>query len=283
MGKYDHLNDRQREAVLHRGGPLLILAGAGSGKTQTMTHRIAHLIEDEGVLPYNILAVTFTNKAAKEMAARVEGLVGDTRGIWIMTFHAACLRILRKHAETLGYTSSFTVYDPGDQKACMKRIIKEMNVDDKEMTPAYVLSIISGYKNKGQGAEHYLRDNGENFRTKKIYDAFSGYDAFLRKNNAMDFDDLLVNTVKLFRHFPEVLDEYRSRFRHIMVDEYQDTNMIQYEFIRLLSEGNEICVVGDDDQCIYQWRGANIQNILNFERDFPGTKVIKLEENYRSA
>ncbi len=283
MDKYDHLNDKQREAVLHRGSPLLILAGAGSGKTQTMTHRIAHLIEDEGVLPYNILAVTFTNKAAKEMAARVEALVGDTRGIWIMTFHAACLRILRKHGGALGYTSSFTVYDPGDQKACMKKIIKEMNVDDRDFTPSYVLSIISGYKNRGQGAEHYLRDNGENFRTKRVYEAFKGYYYYLKKNNAMDFDDLLVNTVRLFRNFPEVLDEYRSRFMHIMVDEYQDTNTIQYEFIRLLSEGNEICVVGDDDQCIYQWRGANIQNILDFERDFPGTKVIKLEENYRST
>ena len=284
MGIYDQLNDKQREAVFHRDGPLLILAGAGSGKTGTMTHRIAHLITDEGIAPWNILAVTFTNKAAAEMRERVEKLVGNTNGMWILTFHSACLRILRKYAERLGYTSGFAVYDPADQKALMKQLIKGMKLDDSKLTPAYLLSIISSYKNRGLDCEDYQKREGINFRTKPIYDVFSGYQKALRHNDAMDFDDLLLNTVRLFEENEDVLSEYQERFRYIMVDEYQDTNAVQYRFIRLLSEKyRNICVVGDDDQCIYQWRGADISNILDFEKDFKNTKVIKLEQNYRST
>ncbi len=283
MDKYSHLNEKQREAVFHESGHLLILAGAGSGKTQTMTHRIAHLINDLGVDPYNILAVTFTNKAAGEMKERVASLTGSIAGIWIMTFHAAALRMLRSHGEKLGYKSGFSVYDPGDQKACVKKILKEMNLDAKELPPAYILSTISASKNRGYGAADFERMSDGNFRNKRLAEIFYAYENMLRQNNAMDFDDLLLNTVRLFGKHPEVLESYRNRFRHIMVDEYQDTNEIQYKMIRALSDGNDICVVGDDDQCIYQWRGADIGNILNFEKDFPGTRVIKLEENYRST
>lgn len=284
MGIYDKLNDKQKEAVMHKDGPLLILAGAGSGKTGTMTHRIAHLILDEGVSPYNILAVTFTNKAAGEMRERVEALVGETKGMWILTFHSACLRMLRKHAERLGYSSSFAVYDPSDQKALMKQILKGLNIDDKKMTPAYFLSIISSCKNKGIGCEEYMRSQAPTPAAKKTYEVFKKYTSQLKKNDAMDFDDLLLNAVKLLEENEDVLYEYQERFRYIMVDEYQDTNAIQYQFIRLLSaKYRNICVVGDDDQCIYQWRGADISNILDFEKDFKGTKVIKLEQNYRST
>ena len=283
MSIYGHLNDKQQEAVLHKEGPLLILAGAGSGKTSTMTHRIAHLILDEGVMPYNILAVTFTNKAAGEMRERVEALVGQTKGMWILTFHSACLRILRKYAEILGYTGNFAVYDPTDQKALLKKIIKENNIEEKKMTPAYFLSIISDYKNRGLGHEDYLKEEGDNFMTRPVYNVFRAYQEGLKKNDAMDFDDLILNTVKIFEKDEAVLLEYQERFRYIMVDEYQDTNGVQYRFIKLLAERyNNICVVGDDDQCIYQWRGADISNILDFEKDFKNTKVIKLEQNYRS-
>ena len=284
MGILDKLNDKQREAAVHKDGPLLILAGAGSGKTSTMTCRIAHLILEEGVSPYNILAVTFTNKAAGEMRDRVEQLIGNTSGMWIMTFHSACLRILRMNCEILGYGRDFAVYDPADQKAVVKSIIKEKNLDSKKYPPAYYLSIISSCKNSGMSAEDYINTEGENFRTKPVYEVFSAYQSILKKNNAMDFDDLLLNTVRLFEADEAVLLKYQNRFRYIMVDEYQDTNRIQYRFIKLLAqEHNNLCVVGDDDQCIYQWRGADISNILDFEKDFPGTRVIKLEQNYRSC
>lgn len=284
MGILDKLNDKQREAAVHKDGPLLILAGAGSGKTSTMTCRIAHLILEEGVSPYNILAVTFTNKAAGEMRERVEQLIGNTSGMWIMTFHSACLRILRMNCEILGYGRDFAVYDPADQKAVVKSIIKEKNLDSKKYPPAYYLSIISSCKNSGMSAEDYINTEGENFRTKPVYEVFSAYQSILKKNNAMDFDDLLLNTVRLFEADEAVLLKYQNRFRYIMVDEYQDTNRIQYRFIKLLAqEHNNLCVVGDDDQCIYQWRGADISNILDFEKDFPGTRVIKLEQNYRSC
>ncbi|MDR1953600.1 MAG: UvrD-helicase domain-containing protein [Clostridiales Family XIII bacterium] len=279
----DALNPQQREAALHKDGPLLILAGAGSGKTSTMTHRIAHLIKEEGVSPYHILAVTFTNKAAAEMRDRIESLIGGGIRMWIMTFHAACLRILRVHAERVGYGKDFVVYDPTDQKVVVKSCVKERNLDAQKFTSAYVLSVISSRKEKSMSARQFAAEAGDNPLNKNLALLYGDYERILKKNNAMDFDDLIMNTVLLLENHPEVLAEYRERFRYIMVDEYQDTNFIQYRFIKLLAEGHgNICVVGDDDQCIYQWRGADISNILNFEKDFKGTKVVKLEQNYRS-
>lgn len=284
MLSLDNLNPQQKKAALHKEGPLLILAGAGSGKTATMTHRIANLIINEHVPPYNILAVTFTNKAAGEMRERVEALTGTDLNMWIMTFHAACLRILRRHADLLGYSSSFAVYDPSDQKTVVKDIIKELGLDTKKYSPAYMLSVISKCKERLETPEKYLEAEGENPRSKIIYQVYDRYERTLRSNNAMDFDDLLLNAVILFERNPQVLQEYRNRFRYIMVDEYQDTNHIQYRFIKALArEHQNICVVGDDDQCIYQWRGADIRNILDFEKDFPDAVTIKLEENYRST
>lgn len=279
----DKLNPQQREAAVHKEGPLLILAGAGSGKTSTMTHRIAYLIKEEGVAPYNILAVTFTNKAAKEMRDRVEELIGTGINMWILTFHSACLRILRKHAEAIGYKNDFVVYDPTDQKVVIKNCIREKNVDEKKYTPAYILSIISDCKEKGIGPSKYAENNGVDFRSKIILDLYTAYETVLKKNNAMDFDDLILRTVQLFEKNEDILAFYQNKFQYIMVDEYQDTNYMQYRFIKLLAQAhNNICVVGDDDQCIYQWRGADIKNILDFEKDFKNTKVIKLEQNYRS-
>ena len=285
MNYLDKLNPEQRKAALHKDGPLLILAGAGSGKTSTMTCRIANLIENEGVRPYNILAVTFTNKAAGEMRNRVEALVGGNLNMWILTFHSACLRILREHGDILGYEKTFAVYDPQDQKTLIKNCMKARNLgtDDKQLSPAYLLSIISDCKEKMISPELYLQREGEDFKTKLIYDIYKDYEASLKKNNAMDFDDLLLNTVKLFQRDESILLHYRNRFRYIMVDEYQDTNYLQYLFVRYLAEDHKnLCVVGDDDQCIYQWRGADIKNILDFEKDFKGTQLIKLEQNYRS-
>lgn len=283
MKIYDHLNDKQKEAVLYGDGPLLILAGAGSGKTATMTHRIARLIMEEGISPYNIMAVTFTNKAANEMRTRVENLVGNTAGMWVVTFHSACLRILRRYAENLGYTKGFAVYDPTDQKALVKQIIKDKNIDEKKFKPSYFLSIISSYKNKGLGYEDFVRLEGSMPRGKQVAGVFQAYQNELHKNDAMDFDDLLLNAVNLLKGNSDILRYYQERFRYLMVDEYQDTNTVQYQLIKLLADKyRNLCVVGDDDQCIYQWRGADITNILGFEKDFPDAKVIKLEENYRS-
>lgn len=263
---------------------MLILAGAGSGKTSTMTHRIAHLIKDEGVPPYNILAVTFTNKAAGEMRDRVEALLGGSVSMWIMTFHAACLRILRRHAEILGYTNDFVVYDPVDTKAVMKKIIKELRIDEKQFPAGRLLGIISDCKEKEMDPKTFAKVKGEGYRGEIEYKAYREYERVLKKNNAMDFDDLLLNTVRVFDRDEAVLLKYQKRFRYIMVDEYQDTNKTQYRFVKMLAEDSgNLCVVGDDDQCIYQWRGADITNILNFEKDFPGAKVIKLEQNYRST
>jgi DNA helicase-2/ATP-dependent DNA helicase PcrA len=268
---------------MHKDGPLLILAGAGSGKTSTMTHRIARLVREEGVSPYNILAVTFTNKAAAEMRERVETLIGERSHMWLLTFHAACLRILRKHAEAIGYDRDFVVYDPTDQKTVIKNCLKTYDVRDKKFTPAYVLSVIGDNKEKGVSPAEYIAENGDSPTGRILAPLFDEYEKILKKNNAMDFDDLLLKTVRLFEKNADVLESYRARFRYIMVDEYQDTNAMQYRIIRLLAEThNNICVVGDDDQCIYQWRGADINNILDFEKDFRGTKVIKLEQNYRS-
>jgi len=281
---YENLNEEQKKAVFHKDGPLLILAGAGSGKTNTMTHRIAYLVREAGVDPYNIFAVTFTNKAAKEMADRVEKLLGKTGGIWISTFHSAALRILRIHYELSGYERDFVVYDPSDQRAVVKRCVAALNLDDKKYSPQYVLSIIGDCKEKAISPEEYIRLNGDDFKTRPVYEIYSDYEKTLKKNNAMDFDDLLLNVVKLFEKDEEILRKYQNRFKYIMVDEYQDTNYIQYRFIKLLAEAhNNICVVGDDDQCIYEWRGADIRNILEFEKSFKNTKIIKLEQNYRSC
>lgn len=264
-------------------GPLLILAGAGSGKTSTMTHRIAHLVET-GVDPYNILAVTFTNKAANEMRTRVEDLIGDIGGMWIMTFHAMCLRILHVFAEEAGYKDNFVIYDTADQKTLIKNILKDKGIPEKEYPPQYVLAIISDCKEKEIDPEEYKKESGSTEKNKVIYSLYSEYQNRLKSNNAMDFDDLLLVTVKLFREHEEVLEKYRRRFLYVMVDEYQDTNHTQYELVSMLAgRHHNICVVGDDDQCIYEWRGADIRNILDFEKDFPDASVIKLEQNYRSV
>ena len=282
------LNREQYTAATTTEGPLLILAGAGSGKTGTMTHRIAYLVKDCGVSPYSILAVTFTNKAAREMRERVEDLIGAIPGMWILTFHGMCLRILRQYADRLGMGKSFVIYDPVDQKALVKSLVKALEYDEKLFTPAYVLEVISGSKEKGIGPGEFEKNAelafGDKERQKRLAVLYTQYTESLLKNNAMDFDDLIVNTVKLFRECPDVLEYYRDRFSHIMVDEYQDTNMLQYELLHLLAKkSGNICVVGDDDQCIYEWRGATIRNILEFEKDFPGARVIKLEQNYRST
>jgi len=279
----ERLNPEQRKAAVHVDGPLLILAGAGSGKTSTMTHRIAYMIREKGVSPYHILAVTFTNKAAKEMRDRVEALVGEGTNMWILTFHAACLRILRMYGERAGYEKNFVVYDPEDQKTVIRKALKERAVEDKKMTPAYILSIISDCKEKEISPEEYERSNGDNPRVKLIADLYRTYERTLKNNNAMDFDDLILRTVQLLSRDEEVLSYFQDRFQYIMVDEYQDTNYLQYRFVKMLAQRhNNLCVVGDDDQCIYQWRGADINNILDFEKDFCGARVIKLEQNYRS-
>lgn len=278
----DHLNPEQRKAATHVDGPLLILAGAGSGKTATMTHRIAYLIE-QGVSPYQILAVTFTNKAAGEMRERVEKLVGRCPGMWIMTFHAMSLRILREHCERIGYQHNFVVYDTIDQKTLIKTIMKEQNIDAKLYPQVYLSAAISKQKEHDVSPREYLETEADNFRSKVIGSVYRAYQEQLKRNNAMDFDDLLVNALHVLRDNPDILADYQHRFRYILVDEYQDTNHIQYEIIRLLAKARQnLCVVGDDDQCIYQWRGADISNILNFEKDFPQARVIKLEQNYRS-
>jgi len=297
------LNDRQREAALHGEGPLLILAGAGSGKTSVMTHRIARLILDEGVDPRSILAVTFTNKAAGEMRERVARLIygaeameqdGDFLikrmsgygGLWILTFHSACLRILHSYADRLGYTNNFAVYDPQDQKAAVRRCVSGLGLDPKLYSASYALAAIGRFKEEGKSPETVvLESEGELIgpRRRDLAKIYAEYTRVLKQNNAMDFDDLLSNAVKLFKEHKDVLAEYQKRFRYVMVDEYQDTNHLQYLFVSMLAEKSKnLCVVGDDDQSIYGWRGADIRNILDFERDFPGTRVVKLEQNYRS-
>lgn len=276
------LNKEQQEAVKHTEGPLLILAGAGSGKTTMMTHRIAYMLE-MGVSPYNILAVTFTNKAAGEMKDRIESLTGATRGMWVMTFHAMCVRILRNHGEVLGFRNGFSIYDESDKKALLKRIIKDLNIDEKIYPVSYLGSVISSCKEAEEDPDDYIENNSMNFKAETVAKVYSRYMEDLQQNNAMDFDDLLWNAVKVFEASNEVLSYYQERFKYIMVDEYQDTNYLQYKLVHALAEkSHNLCVVGDDDQCIYQWRGADIRNILDFEKDFPETKVIKLEQNYRS-
>ena len=280
----DSLNPQQRKAAECTDGPLLILAGAGSGKTNTMTHRIAYMVKDGGIAPYSILAVTFTNKAAREMRERVESLIGAAPGMWIQTFHSACLRILRMDCDKIGYDKNFVVYDPVDQKALVKSLVKELGFDEKRFAPNYVLSVISDQKEKQISSAEYTRRNGSLYQFKELCVLYDKYENALKQNNAMDFDDLVLRCVELFERDEETLLKYQNKFRYIMVDEYQDTNMLQYKFVKLLAEEHRnICVVGDDDQCIYEWRGADIRNILEFEKDFPGAEVIKLEENYRST
>ena len=285
MSIYDTLNEQQSEAVLHTEGPLLILAGAGSGKTRVLTHRIAYLIEEKGVNPWNILAITFTNKAAGEMRERVDQLVGfGSESIWVSTFHSTCVRILRRHIDLLGYDTNFTIYDADDQKTLMKDVCKLLNIDTKVYRERSLLNAISHAKDELVTPEEFLLQAGGDFSQKKIAEVYAEYEKQLRANNALDFDDLLVKTVQLFQTQKDVLEYYQERFRYIMVDEYQDTNTVQFELIRLLaSKYRKLCVVGDDDQSIYKFRGANIKNILNFEQVFEDAKVIKLEQNYRST
>ena len=285
MSIYDTLNNEQREAVFCTEGPLLMLAGAGSGKTRSLTHRIAYLIEEKGVAPWNILAITFTNKAAQEMRERVDALVGyGSEDIWISTFHATCSRILRRHIDLLGYDRNFTIYDASDQKSLMKEVLKEMKIDTKQFPERSVMSEISSAKNGYKSPLDYRNEYGSNFRNQRIADIYEHYQKRLKENNALDFDDLLVKMVDLFQTNPDVLEHYQDRFQYIMVDEYQDTNTVQFLLVSLLAKKyRNLCVVGDDDQSIYKFRGANIYNILNFEKVFPDAQVIRLEQNYRST
>lgn len=278
------LNPMQRKAATTLEGPVLILAGAGSGKTRTITYRIANLIQ-QGVKPWKILALTFTNKAAREMQSRVERLVGgEATDMWLGTFHSVCVRILRRDIEKLGYKRSFTIYDEDDQERVIKGALKALNIDEKELPVRSVSWAISDAKNKLLTCDEWFAQSARDYRCSQIHDVFNFYEERLRSANALDFDDLIMKTLQLFADHPPVLDYYRDRFEYVHVDEYQDTNMAQYEFVRLLTSGSRnLCVVGDDDQAIYGWRGADIRNILDFEKDFPDATVIKLEQNYRST
>ena len=285
MSIYDSLNDRQQEAVFHTDGPVLILAGAGSGKTRVLTHRVAYLIENKNVNPWNILAITFTNKAAGEMSERVDDIVGfGSESIWVSTFHSTCVRILRRYIERLGFGNNFTIYDTDDSKNIMKDVCKRLEIDTKQYKERALLSAISSAKNDLISPEEYELKAMGDYGKQKVASVYKEYQGVLRKNNALDFDDLIGKTVELFRICPDVLDYYQERFRYIMVDEYQDTNTAQFELVRLLAgKYRNLCVVGDDDQSIYKFRGANISNILDFEKVFPEAEVIKLEQNYRST
>lgn len=278
------LNNEQYEAATNVDGPLLVLAGAGSGKTRVLTYRIAHLIKDKGIYPSQILAITFTNKAAKEMRQRVSKLIDtDVDRMWISTFHSSCVRILRREIDKIGYNKNFTIYDSYDSKTLIKQCMKELDINDKEITDKEIINKIGDAKDKLISPEQFKKDNERNFRTNKIADVYIMYAKKLKSNNALDFDDLICKTVELFKKAPDVLKFYQDKFKYIMVDEYQDTNISQYTFTKLLSQvhGN-LCVVGDDDQSIYGWRGADIRNILNFEKDYTKVKIVKIEENYRS-
>lgn len=285
MSIYDTLNREQKEAVLQTEGPLLVLAGAGSGKTRALTHRIAYLIDEVGVNPWNILAITFTNKAAEEMRERVDDLVGfGADQIWVTTFHSACMRILRRHIDRLGYANNFTIYDTDDQKTVIKGVCKRLNIDTKIYKERTLLNSISAAKDELIGVSEFTLKAMGDFNKLTVARVYREYQDSLKKSNALDFDDIIVLTVELFKRCPEVLDYYQERFRYIMVDEYQDTNTAQFELIRLLADKyRNLCVVGDDDQSIYKFRGANIRNILDFENVYTEASVIKLEQNYRST
>lgn len=278
------LNKEQREAVETVDGPLLVLAGAGSGKTRVLTYRIANLIENHGVAPWSILALTFTNKAAKEMKERTDKLIGiEDSDMWVTTFHSFCVRVLRIDIDRLGYDSRFVIYDEQDQNGIIKDIVSPQIFDEKRMSKGLVRSMISQAKNSGESPERFLLDSGTGMDD-KLVEIYRAYQKKLKSSNALDFDDLLIKTVELFETCPDVLEKYRKKFRFVLVDEYQDTNAPQYRIIKLIcGEHRNICVVGDDDQSIYGWRGADIRNILDFEKDFPGAKVIRLEQNYRST
>ena len=281
----DTLNKEQKEAVITTDGPLLVIAGAGSGKTRVLTHKIAYLISEKNVSPYNILAITFTNKAAKEMKERVEKIVSeDVKNMWISTFHSSCVRILRKDIDKIGYETNFVIFDSSDQKTLVKECQKELDIDDKNFSYQYLIGEISKAKNQLIEAKEYLAQNQSNFRLSKVANVYMLYEKKLKANNALDFDDLIMKTTQLFLENPEVLMYYQQKFKYILVDEYQDTNMAQFTLVNLLAAGNgNICVVGDDDQSIYAFRGADMRNILEFEAAFPGAKTIKLEQNYRST
>ena len=280
----ESLNPVQLDAVVHAEGPLLIVAGAGSGKTRVLTHRIAHLIEQQGISPFEILAITFTNKAANEMKQRVGALIGPVaEKMWVSTFHSACVRILRRDAQVLGYPSSFTIYDQADAVRLTGYILRDLNLDSKRFPPRSVHASISAAKNEMIGTAAY-RERINTPAEAKIADVYDEYQKRLRKAGAMDFDDLLGVTVELFQKNPDVLDHYRQRFQHVLVDEYQDTNPVQNELVMLLAgEHHNVCVVGDVDQSIYAFRGADMRNIVDFENRFPDTTVVLLEQNYRSS
>lgn len=279
------LNDMQSAAVKCTEGPLLLLAGAGSGKTRVLTHRVAYLIEKKGVNPYNILAITFTNKAAGEMRDRVDRIVSfGAESVWVSTFHSLCVRILRRFIDKLDYQTNFTIYDSDDQKAVVKECLKKLNMDPKQYPERGMMAEISKAKERFISPAEFDREASGNYRKMQVARVYNEYQARLRQSNALDFDDLLYKTVELFQFHPEILDNYQERFRYIMVDEYQDTNHIQFLLIKqLAAKYRNLCVVGDDDQSIYKFRGANIYNILNFEEEYPEAKVIKLEQNYRST
>ncbi|MGI6113362.1 MAG: DNA helicase PcrA [Mahellales bacterium] len=285
MKLYQDLNDEQYKAVTHGDGPLLILAGAGSGKTRVLTCRIAYLVENKGVNPDDILAITFTNKAAREMKERVEQMLGGcVKGMWICTFHSACVRILRRHIDKIGYNNSFVIYDENDQLSIIKDIIKELNISDKYYPPKSVKAEIGHAKDDIITPSEYAKMYGEDFYKSKIAEVYTLYQRRLQRNNALDFDDIINKTIELFTLNPHILKHYQDKFRYLLVDEYQDTNKAQYLVVKMLSESHRnLCVVGDDDQCIYQWRGADIRNIKDFQKDFKDATVIKLEQNYRST
>src|SRR5947208_6371117 len=278
------LNPAQREAVLATEGPLLVVAGAGSGKTRVLTYRVAHLIAACGVKPNEILAITFTNKAAGEMRSRLEGLLGDTaRRIWILTFHAACGRILRREAERLGYRSNFTIYDQADQVRLTRACLEELERDPKRFVPRGIHAQISNAKNQLVGPDEYMA-RVSSFYDQTVAEVYQLYQRRLHASNAVDFDDLLMLTVQVLERFPDAREKWQKAFRYILVDEYQDTNHAQYRLLRILGEQHQnVCAVGDPDQSIYAFRGADIRNILEFERDFEGTRTIALEQNYRSV
>jgi len=285
MSLYDTLNEQQKKGVFTTEGPVLILAGAGSGKTSVLTRRIAYLIESVGINPWNIMAITFTNKAAGEMRERVNDIVGyGAESIWVSTFHSTCVRILRRYVDRIGFDSSFTIYDSDDSKSVMKEVCKKLEIDTKMLKERTILSAISAAKDNLISTTEYELSAVGDFVKKRIAAAYTEYQLTLKKNNALDFDDLIVKTVELFKNCPDVLENYQNRFQYIMVDEYQDTNTAQFELIRLLAaRSRNLCVVGDDDQSIYKFRGANIRNILDFEQVYPEATVIKLEQNYRST
>ena len=285
MNTYDSLNEQQKLGVFTTEGPVLILAGAGSGKTRVLTHRVAYLIEEKGVAPYHIMAITFTNKAAGEMRERIDSMIGmGSESIWVSTFHSSCVRILRRFADRLGYANSFTIYDTDDSKTLMKDICKRLEIDTKIYKEKTFLNVISSAKNELISPEEFVQNAVGDFNKTRQAQVYREYQARLKANNAMDFDDLIMKTVELLKFDTEVRNFYQEKFHYIMVDEYQDTNTAQFELVRLLASGREnLCVVGDDDQSIYKFRGANIYNILNFEKHYPNATVIKLEQNYRST